>query len=331
MAPHDPSTEDRNRPKSSVVAILLVFMQLVLIGIALCTVAGWFGAVNLHCELLCNFKLQYLVGAIGCLAMLAIGRRWRWAAVAMVLVIYHAALIVPWYLPADQTHRDNPGHRLKLLVANVFTANTDHQRLLDRVEQEQPDVVVLMEVDRRWVAAMEPLTERMPVHLAEPRSHNFGIALFSRLPIDKLQTTYFGNDLPSITGELRWAGQTIRLVATHPLPPINPGNLQSQRDHLSAIADSLVDHRGPIILAGDLNCTLWSSTYRNLMERLPTLRNSRESFGVLGSWPTGFRSSLLRIPIDHCLVSDDLAVLDCRTGQAIGSDHLPLIVTLGRR
>jgi hypothetical protein len=39
-------------------------------------------------------------------------------------------------------------------------------------------------------------------------------------------------------------------------------------------------------------------------------------------WP------VLRIPIDHCLVSPDIGVLTMRTGRHIGSDHLPIIIDM---
>jgi endonuclease/exonuclease/phosphatase (EEP) superfamily protein YafD len=40
---------------------------------------------------------------------------------------------------------------------------------------------------------------------------------------------------------------------------------------------------------------------------------------------------VLRIPIDHCLVSSELVVLEHTVGPDIGSDHYPLLVTLAVR
>ena len=45
-----------------------------------------------------------------------------------------------------------------------------------------------------------------------------------------------------------------------------------------------------------------------------------------GSYPTS--SALVRIPIDHVLVSCDVGVHDREIGPDVGSDHLPVVVDL---
>jgi len=42
-------------------------------------------------------------------------------------------------------------------------------------------------------------------------------------------------------------------------------------------------------------------------------------------------SVLLRVPIDHCLVSSELAVVNHEVGPDLGSDHFPVLVTLACR
>ena len=76
---------------------------------------------------------------------------------------------------------------------------------------------------------------------------------------------------------------------------------------------------------GDLNTTSWSPFFSDLIEE-SGLRDSRKGFGIQTTWPDGL--FLLRIPIDHCLVSKDISVLDRRVGPSIGSDHFPVTVDL---
>ena len=96
---------------------------------------------------------------------------------------------------------------------------------------------------------------------------------------------------------------------------------------LAAAADCLRDLPGPKICVGDLNITPWSPYYRSFVERTK-LVNARNGFGLLPSWPTFLFFKCLMLPLDHCLVSDDIRVADARTGEPIGSDHLPLIVEI---
>jgi endonuclease/exonuclease/phosphatase (EEP) superfamily protein YafD len=94
-------------------------------------------------------------------------------------------------------------------------------------------------------------------------------------------------------------------------PIFIPGNLQ-----LDGVGQYLQSLESPKLLLGDLNITMWSPYYQQLT-RKTGLKNARDGFGILPSWPTSSHRrpflngliSMLAIPIDHCLLSPDLSVL----------------------
>jgi endonuclease/exonuclease/phosphatase (EEP) superfamily protein YafD len=83
---------------------------------------------------------------------------------------------------------------------------------------------------------------------------------------------------------------------------------------------------GPLILAGDLNTTPWSKTYRAL-RRVAGLVPASTLRPTWPAWPLAFP----QVALDHIFVSSDLTVSAAGTGPAVGSDHLPIWAIVQRR
>ena len=82
--------------------------------------------------------------------------------------------------------------------------------------------------------------------------------------------------------------------------------------------------KAPTLLCADLNSTPWSPYFTDLLSGTGLL-NGRQGFGVLATW-NALWPRMAAIPIDHCLVSPNVAVRGLRYGPRVGSDHLPLIM-----
>ena len=274
-------------------------------------------------QLFTHFRLQYFGGALLLLALLAWLREWRYVAALLAVTLINANFVLPWYFgerPATS------GTQVRLLLANVLSSNDDHQALLRLIEAEQPDVLVLVEVSRPWAKSLERLDTDYPEQVVEVRDGSFGIGLFSRLPLlsaAAIDSAPLG--FPTILATLHIGDESLQLIATHPMIPLSETNYDARNRQLDDIATLLQPLSGPKILVGDLNTSMWDTNYRSL-ENKTWLRNVRRGFGVLPTWPTFMPFAM--IPIDHVLVSPEIGVQDVRIGARIGSDHLPLIVTI---
>jgi endonuclease/exonuclease/phosphatase (EEP) superfamily protein YafD len=291
------------------------------------TLTGYIGELDRIYELTSHFRPQYLVTALSLLILFLWYGAKRWAALSLLAFIINAAEVLPIYHPNGRVGLDHTKHELTLLLSNVLRTNSDYSILIELVDTTQPDLLIVLENDALWVDGLRSLARQYPYQSLMPRDDNFGIALYSRLPFDAVDVIELGgNGLPSIATKIRLSNRELSVLATHLLPPIGERNFSHRNKQLTAIASYMRDISGPRVVIGDLNVSPWSPYFKTLLED-SGLVNARQGHGLLASWPTFL--PFMMIPIDHCLVSPDISVIDIDSSARVGSDHLPILVKLG--
>ncbi len=291
------------------------------------TVTGFLGRLSWFLDLFSHFRLQYFAGLLGVGLLLALGRR-RVAAAGMLLFAgINLAVMAPHFVGSVEPAPAG-AQSARVMLFNVNTRRGDPVRAREAVEEAAPDIVVLAEIDARWVTSLQWLRASHPHVCLSPREDNFGIGVFSRLPLAGAEVVHAGEaGVPSIVARVHAAGDVVTVIATHPLPPDCAEDWRLRNDQLARLP-SLVPTSGPVLLLGDLNTTPWNLFFRDLL-RATGLRDSARGHGIHPTWLV--ENPWMALPLDHCLHSPDVAILDRRVGPAAGSDHRPLIVDFALR
>jgi len=287
----------------------------------LASLLGFLGRFHWFLDLFSHFRVQYLAGLIIITGILLRFARRRMAFVFGAFALLNLLLLVPYLLPFKKTV--SAPDVLRAVLINVNTHAGDPQAVIQFVAQSQPDFLVLQEVSDTWLTALEELDSMYPHQVLKPRSDNFGMALFSQLPISKYEVTSLGKaDVPSILATLSVGERQVDLIATHPVPPIGALMSDFRNDQLAHIP-GVMNPGHATLLMGDLNCTPWNFHFKKMLKQTDLL-DSAKGRGWQPSWPSFFLP--LGIPIDHCLHTPDLTVTKRRIGPDVGSDHYPLVV-----
>jgi endonuclease/exonuclease/phosphatase (EEP) superfamily protein YafD len=290
-------------------------------GFGLVTAAGGLGGFYWFAELLTHFRVQGSLAGLLLVALCGWMGMPRRSLLAAGLTAVHLTALAP-YLATESAPTAGAAASVRLMQVNVLTSNRRHREVLDLVRAEQPDILALLEVNERWLDALSPLHGRYPHRISRPQDDNFGIALFSRFPLDELKLRRLGHDrVQMITGRFSLGGIPVALAVVHMLPPATPGGAAVRNAQLDEVAGWVRTRDREVILLGDLNTSPWSPVYRRF-EASSGLHNASHGFGLTGTWPAGFRP--LRIPLDHYLLSDGLRTVSFGVGPRVGSDHLPV-------
>ena len=314
-------SEEKKGARSA--SVVLAGRALVMLGgaLSILTLAGFANALWWPFEMACHFRMQYLVLLVVVGVALALLRRPRAAIAFAAFCVMNVALVAPLYLAPAST---SASVSLRAMLINLRTSNREADKVKAAVKQYNPDFLVLLETDRWWLTALGSLSETYPHAVRRPRPDNFGITFFSKVPLTKAEIVDLGPaGVPSVFAEAEFEGRSFAILGAHALPPIRPRGVRWRNEQFADTAAFVRELHTPVLLLGDLNATPWSHAFSKLLDDAG-LRDSAAGRGYQPTWPAA--NPLLRIPIDHCLHSSGIEVVDRQVGPDVGSDHFPLIV-----
>jgi endonuclease/exonuclease/phosphatase (EEP) superfamily protein YafD len=290
---------------------------------------GAFGRVTWHLNLLAQLRPQVVIGLFAVGAALVAWRGFRAYGVTFVVCAVLIGLTLrPWFGRPE----GSPGpNRLRVLTFNLAGWNRNHAAVLDFLRACDADIVILLEVQPHWEDALAGLPG-YPWRRYAARTDNFGIAALLRRPPLALTVLPGGvDDLPCIDLTVAADGTDrapLRIIGVHPPPPMSADLHRRQRTLLTDLAAAVATTPNtPVLVTGDLNLTPWTGDFAETLAQTG-LRDGSRGFGYHETW-NHWRIPGLGLPIDHSLVGGPVAVLTRELGPWCGSDHRPVLVTVG--
>lgn len=299
-------------------------------------------------------RLQLALALALPLMMLAVHVYWdrlrkehaAWVALIIATGAWQLSHILPFTplwsteVPVAEVEAGGDRTTLKVLTANVTYTNHHYAELLALVQREDPDLLLLIEVDQSWAQELTPLNTQYAYRVGEVRSEGLGIVLWSRFPLLEREIKHLLSERrPSIFATLDVPGiGPVRYIGTHPVPPGLAGQIAlddeatDRRDSRVRDAELMLiarhvqnDSDNRWIVTGDFNDVAWSKTTR-LFADLSDLKDPRRGRRLLSTYPTD--RPLWRYPIDRLFVSDGFHLIDLDRVKLLGSDHFAVTATL---
>ena len=246
-----------------------------------------------------------------------------WAAVAVArtgLFLIALPSIGEAHLPFKQ--------QLRVVQLNAFKENNTPDAVVNWVSSERPDVIAMEEVLGTKNPILRGLRKEYPYQISCLPHMRCSTVILSRNRPLKTGGLAYGDPenqqaLSAVWATFAHGARSYTLIAVHMVHPWPWGQQESGRRTLVRFLETM-DRRN-VIIAGDFNLPPWTAAMarQDRLFGIPRYTN-------LPSWPAMVEGVpfIPILPIDHVYVGSRWHVTSIARGPRIGSDHLPLLLSL---
>lgn len=218
---------------------------------------------------------------------------------------------------------------LSLFICNVLQSNKEYARVLNRISEASPDIVITTESNATWQQHLSVLEDNYTHNVFVPQENTYGMHLYSRLPLRNTAVRYLLEPkIPSIKAEVQLrSGKWVHLFVVHPRPPFPSEDEDSkERDaEILMVAREARELDGGVIVAGDFNDVAWSRTTK-LFQEVSGFLDPRRGRGFYNTFHANY--PVFRWPLDHIFHSPHFRLISLERLDKVGSDHFPMFVAL---
>ncbi|MFN8554013.1 MAG: endonuclease/exonuclease/phosphatase family protein [Candidatus Obscuribacterales bacterium] len=308
---------------SKVRRVATIFLVLSLLLVAALSIASFFSEQDQVCELLSHLRLLWILVLLVLSSFLVLVRRFDFAGASAILLLVNVSDVAWMYVQPDRTLHSSASLISVLQFNAAGDRNARFEDLVSLVRNKQPDLVALSEVNERWIAVLDEKLRDYSYRYSVDLGRSDGLAVYSKYRLSDIVTRYSKiAKRPRIVGDFETGRSKIRFCFAHPILPVLP---EYRNEELQELATEAQVSTNPVILIGDLNCTPWSFYFRKLL-RDGRLFDTERGYGPQCTFDS--RMFIQLLPIDHCLTSSNFFTVKRTVGPDLGSDHLPVFVTL---
>ena len=261
------------------------------------------------------------------------------AGAAGALTIYYLVLTLPRLLP--ERHKPawiETAPRMLLAVANVYVDNETPDQAAAQLVGCGADVIVIAESTPAFMQMFDEVggAASHPHRLHDPDDNSeYAMMIASSRPLGAHSRMQQVGPLTLALAEVCIADIAVTVAALNPMATFDEGGHATWKEQIHALKGFIPTIKGPLVVAGDLNMTSYRPEFRALLrlglsDAIDSLGKSlKPSFSLKSVWPLGALGAIARL--DHALTNDRIRAVDVKNMAAMGSDHIPFVITLALR
>ena len=217
---------------------------------------------------------------------------------------------------------------IKVFYSNIYYKNTDYKTLQQKIEKENPDIVVLVEFsDNHEDEMKEFFRENYPYMNRNSRSTMLaGDVVFSKIPLKNITETHLVEAWARNYSYMKMFSDEyedwIDLYVIHTSAPVSYKNFEMRNTQIGKLLSDFLKHHTdwtPAMIIWDFNLSPWSYYYKqftkhiNMLNAL-SLQSPNYTRSLHEQW-------IFRSHIDQLFISPEIKVSQIKIENLTGSDH----------